>query len=468
MSVIPPHNDDAEKSFLSAIYQDTTVLYDNDIVASDFYHESHKEIFEALRAEAETSKNVDLISLSSRLEDRKTLKKVVGGITYLSKVVASEFTASHAKKHAKLIKDASKSRHLMKMCYDTLASVEARNKPSKILTEMELGFTNIIQDTLQYQGYKEMKEMTSSTYDMIVACNDGDNGVIGIPSGFSYLDKLITGFKKEQLIILAARPGVGKSALALNIAYNIAKTDRHVGIVSLEMSTDELVTRLLATASKFKGQDLKNGNLSDEQIGELGQHIDRLNELKICVDDSPTSTWSAIKSKSRQLKRLNKLDILIVDYLQLITLGEGNNKKKYEEVTEISRNFKMLAKELQIPIILLSQLSRQIEQRTGSDKEPKLSDLRDSGAIEADANIVMMLERKVSSDDPDEIKEAKLYVRKNRGGSCGIVDMDFSPETVTFSNPNYSKRVYITPEKDFTEKRNRGTMDTIPKQHKLI
>lgn len=463
MSITPPFNNDAEVSFLSAIYINTTVLYDNDIVASDFYHDSHKEIFEALREEAETNKAIDLISLVSRLEDKKVLK-AVGGATYVSKVVASENTIVHAKKHAKLIKDASKSRHLMKMCYATLAQVEDRKSPTEILSHMEQEFTNIIQDTLQYQGYKEMKEMTSETYDLIIACNTGDSKVTGIPSGFKYLDKLITGFKSEQLIILAARPGVGKSALALNIAYNIAKRGDQVGIVSLEMSTDELVTRLIATESKIQGQDLQNGHLTEKEIGLLGQHIDKLNNLKICVDDSPSSSWAAIKSKSRQLKRLNKLDILIVDYLQLINLGEGNKKNKYEEVTEISRGFKMLAKELHIPVILLSQLSRQVEQRTGADKEPKLSDLRDSGAIEQDANVVMMLERNVSSEDPEDIKIAKLYIRKNRGGSCGIVDLDFDASITTFKDPDYSKRIYVSdkPEKKPIK------VKTVPKQHPLL
>jgi len=437
MTIAPPYNTDAEKSFLSAIFIDTKVIYDTDIVASDFYHDAHRTIYDALKEEAETNTKIDIISIVSLLEDKNKLKSV-GGATYISNIASNVYSVVHAPKHAKLIKEASKKRKLLELCHTTIDHIENRDKSSEVLARMEQGFTTILEDTLQYEGYKNMKDMTASAYNLVMEAYNNEGSITGLKTGYPYLDKLLTGLKPEQLIVLAARPGVGKSALALNMAYNIASDGKAVGIVSLEMSSDELLTRLFASETGISGQNIKNGTLKNDDISRLGVGIDALNKLKIYVDDSPTSTFPSIKSKSRQLKRINDLDLLIVDYLQLITLGE-RKKNKYEEVTEISRGFKMLAKELRLPIILLSQLSRQVEQR--EDKEPKLSDLRDSGAIEQDANIVLMLDRKVSSEDPDEIRRARLFIRKNRGGSCGVVDLEFVPETTTFKKPTLRRRV---------------------------
>lgn len=433
MKLIPqPYNEEAEKSFLSAAFQKSNVLFDYNIKATDFYHEAHQEIFKALCEEGNTSEHIDIISVVSRLDTMKLLEHV-GGATYISKLANYEPTSIHAEKHAKIIKEHSKSRKILSLTIECQEQIKDKKTSDEVLAHIESGVSSILINSTNNDGFKNIEETTDSAYKEILNYIEKDPNSLGIKTGFRYLDRLLTGLKSGQIIILAARPGVGKSALALCISTNVAKSGKSVGFVSLEMSANELLMRLFTSISGINNQDMKNGDLDEVQIMKLGESIDKIKKLNIYIDDSSTSTMQMIVSKARQLKRTKNIDLLIVDYLQLVTWGEKTQNKN-AEVTEISRSFKLLAKELGIPIILLSQLSRGIEK----DKRtvPTLSDLRDSGSIEQDADVVLMLTRKmdISNDEEDiaELSRAVIYIRKNRSGSTGQADVEFDYKTSTF------------------------------------
>lgn len=433
MTLIPqPYNEEAEKSFLSASFQKSNVLFDYNIKSGDFYHEAHQEIFKALCEEGNLSEHIDIISVVSRLDTMKRLE-YVGGATYISKLASYEPTTTHAEKHAKIIIEHSKKRKLLNLTLECQEQIEDKKTADEVLAHIETGVTSILLDVVNGNSFRDIDETVDSAYKEILDCINKDPSAMGVKTGFRYLDKILTGLKPEQLIILAARPSVGKSALALCMATNMVKIGKSVGIVSLEMSSNELLIRLFSSISGVNNQDMKNGELDEVQMMKLGEAIDKIKGYKLYIDDGSVSTMQGIMSKARQLKRMKGVDVLIVDYLQLVRWGEKTQNKN-AEVSEISRSFKLLAKELKIPVILLSQLSRSVEKEKRNI--PTLSDLRDSGAIEQDADVVLMLTRKVSlyekDEDPVELSRATVYISKNRAGSTGQAELHFDTKTSTF------------------------------------
>ncbi|QNQ84348.1 replicative DNA helicase [Lactobacillus sp. PV037] len=440
-----PHDSVAEKAVLGAAFLDPSTLGEVSgiISADDFYTRANQLVFAAMLELFENGEGIDPITLKNKLEQEDHLEDI-GGIKYITDVLVTKTTTVHSNYYAKIIKNKSLLRKLIDTSQTIIqTAMDEKDEVGDILDEAESSILKISQEK-STTDFKKIGEVVKETITQINELSEAEGGVTGLPTGFTELDRMTTGFHNDELIILAARPGVGKTAFALNVAQYVGlHANKTVGMFSLEMGADQLVQRMIASTGLIDSQHLRTGNLSQEEYQNFFLATDKLAQTNIYIDDTPGIKISELSAKARNLANKSKgnLGLIVIDYLQLI---EGpRSESRQQEVSAISRQLKKLAKELHIPIIALSQLSRSVEQR--QDKRPVLSDIRESGSIEQDADIVAFLyrddyyrdEREDGESDPAQEKdsgEVEVIIEKNRSGSRGTVKLMFSKPFNRFSN----------------------------------
>ena len=442
---VPPHNLEAERSVLGCCLLDRAALLAvlSRIKPEDFFHPPHRHIFEAVRGLFNENVQPDYVSLTNALVTSGHLEDA-GGPDYiagLTNVVPSFRNAEH---YARIVKEKAQLRRIVRLGNEMAAFAgEGRRPLREILDWSSDRFLELL-ESREHKTYTSISDASSEYYARYSESYDKKE-LPGIPSGFKDLDQKLLGFQPGNFIVLAARPSQGKTALALDICRNIARTGRTVAFVSLEMSKDELVVRLLCAEGKIDSYRLRQKRLKKEKDesgltdwervkGAMGS----LGSMRIFIDDSSALTISELRAKVKAIALEYKLDIVIVDYLQLIDGEIGGGEMRVQEVTKISRSLKALARELKVPVIALSQLSRLIERREG--RVPVLSDLRESGAIEQDADVVLFIHREVTEEeekdgrqyDPSEVQDTQLIIAKNRNGAIGRVYLEFFRRYATF------------------------------------
>ncbi|MBP9690499.1 replicative DNA helicase [Candidatus Woesebacteria bacterium] len=429
----PPHDEEAEKSALGAVLIDSAAI---SLVAEylrpdHFYSHEHRLIYQAMLDLFEKQQPIDIVTLKSQLTSNGTLKDV-GGVKYLSELMNTVPTSAYVEQYANIVKAMNTKRKLIDVASRSVETAfENTGDIQELIDNVEANIFAIAQE-YQHRDFIPMKDILVESFAKLEEFLKTGKSNTGIPTGFTALDHKLAGLHKSNLVILAARPGVGKSTLALNIALHAAmKEKRPIGYFSLEMSKEELVDRLLVGQADIDAWRLKTGKLSSDDTKKLVAAMGELSEAQIYIDDTPGLSILEMRTKARKLKAEKGLELLIVDYLQL-----ANGGKKFEsrvqEVSAISQGLKNLARELQIPVLALSQLSRAVEQR--GDKKPILADLRESGAIEQDADVVMFI---YSEDDGDDLLDSsrrmvKIYVAKHRNGATGEIDLMFRGDRVKF------------------------------------
>jgi replicative DNA helicase len=440
-----PWSPDAEQAVLGAMLldQDAALKAAELLVDDAFYKEAHRRLFRAMVAVVEKNDVLDPVVLRDELERRGDLE-AAGGIDYISLLLDVVPTAANVEFHARIVKDKALLRRLIDVGTGIVqASYEGKEEVSELL---DLAEHRIFEVSFQRgtQDIVRIKELMWDAMERIEARHRGDESVLGVPSGFQDLDHMTNGFQRSDLVIVAARPSMGKTSFSLDVAANAAIDHQvPVAIFSLEMSREQLVERLLASESFVDLQRLRTGSLRDEDFPRLSGAAGRLGSAKIWIDDTPAIPLLELRSKARRLKAEHDVGLIVVDYMQLMQ-GPANPESRQAEISFISRSLKALARELRIPVMALSQLSRAPEQR-GGDRRPMLSDLRDSGAIEQDADVVLFLYRPEMyaghlADKDLEGKEgmAELIVAKHRNGPTGSVTLAFNKTCTRFDN--YSPR----------------------------
>jgi replicative DNA helicase len=431
---IPPQNIEAEQAVLGAIFlqPSSLTLASELLIPEDFYRASHQKIYNAMLELSDKGEPVDLVTVTSELADVNLLEEV-GGVSYLSDLANSVPTAANIEYYGKIVEEKSILRRLIRTATGIAQDGYSREDEVEVLlNEAEKTIMEVAQRK-NAGAFQNIKDVLVQTYDNIELLHDRKGDVTGIPTGFLELDKMTAGFQRNDLIIVAARPSVGKTAFALNIAQNVAtKTDENVAIFSLEMGADQLVMRMLCAEGNIDAQRLRTGSLTPEDWGKLTMAMGSLSNAGIFIDDTPGIRVSEIRAKCRRLKQESGLGMVLIDYLQLIQ-GSGRSDNRQQEVSEISRTLKELARELKVPVIALSQLSRGVEQR--QDKRPMMSDIRESGSIEQDADIVAFLYRDDYYDKESENKNIiEIIIAKQRNGPVGTVSLAFVKEYNKFVN----------------------------------
>lgn len=432
---IPPQNIEAEQAVLGAIFLEPSSLTVTSelLIPEDFYRSSHQKIFNVMIKLNDEGKAVDLITVTEELSATKNLEEV-GGVSYLSELAGSVPTAANVEYYARIVEEKSLLRRLIRTATTIAQEGYSReDEVEELLGEAEKTIMEVAQRK-NSGSFQNIKDVLVRTYDNIEILTNRKGDVTGIPTGFAELDRMTAGFQRNDLIIVGARPSVGKTAFALNIAQNVAtKTDENVAIFSLEMGAEQLVMRILCAEGNIDAQRLRTGSLTDEDWGKLTMAMGSLSNAGIFIDDTPGVRIQDIRSKCRRLKQEHGLGMILIDYLQLI-LGSGRSgENRQQEVSEISRSLKQLARELQVPVIALSQLSRGVEQR--QDKRPMMSDIRESGSIEQDADIVAFLYRDDYYDKESEDKNIiEIIIAKQRNGPVGTVQLAFVKEYNKFVN----------------------------------
>lgn len=441
-----PSAPEAEASLLG-----TMMLYDRSardaieegLSEEDFYVDVNRRIYHAALSLYREGKQVDLTSVSTRLKDTGELD-TVGGIAYLANLTNAAVTSYNTKSYVQIIRDKALTRNMILACQKIAEEgLEGQTDVNAYMDEAEKAITDVSRNRRTTE-FKSTPELMTGVLDQIHRMSDNRSDVTGIRTGFRDLDHLTHGFQPGDLIILAARPSMGKTAVALNLAMNIAayQPDRAVAIFSLEMSAESLAMRLLSGRSRIPGDNLKTGRLDNDQWNRVNEAAASLRKNKIYIDDTSGIKTAEIFSKCRKLQAEQGLSMVLIDYIQLITgssNGRGGDFNRQQEVSEISRQLKALARELKVPVIALSQLSRSVEAR--EDKKPQLSDLRESGAIEQDADIVMLLFRKSYYDEEAKAQaektgteELEINVAKHRNGATRKVFLMFEPNTNALMN----------------------------------
>jgi len=433
---IPPQNLDAERSLLGSVLisQDAFFKIFDIIKAEDFYDSSNKLIFAAIVKLVEEQKPVDLVSLTNALAEKGELE-TVGGNNYIADLTTSVATASHAKHYADIIAEKSLRRRLISASEDIveLSFDEADSDTHSILDAAEQKIFNVAKNSVK-SDLISIETILTEQFDKLELLHQQGGKLAGIPTGFIDIDRKLAGLNRSDLIIIAARPAMGKTTLALNIAHNIA-IDENLPVLffSLEMSKEQLVDKMLSTESGVDNSKLRTGDLTDEDFENLSHAWGALGEANMYIDDTPGITVTEMRAKARRLSYKQKPGLIVVDYLQLMS-GTGRELgNRVQEVSEISRGLKLLARELDVPVIALSQLSRSVETR--HPQIPQLSDLRESGSIEQDADIVSFLYREEYYNPETEKKHiTDLIIAKFRNGPTGKVELYFKPDNQKFMN----------------------------------
>jgi len=431
---VPPQNIDSERALLGAIMLRPETMIDVlDTINEDaFYVEKHRIIWQGMLELHGKSEPIDLISLSSRLREKGQLDSL-GGVSYLTDLVNAVPSAANIQYYA----DTVYKKFMMRKLIEAAESINDLGYDENEEIEMLLEKAEHQLFELTNQGgsrkYIELKNVLGEAWERIENLHQNKNQLRGIKTGFRDLDNMLAGLQKSDLIILAARPSMGKTALALDIARQTATLHKNpVCIFSLEMSNEQLVDRMIAAESRVNAWSLRTGNISlDEDFNRIRDSLDRLSKAPVTIDDQPGNNILKMRSVARRMKREGGLGLIIVDYLQLMTpINTRNSDSAVQQVTELSRSLKHLARDLDVPVLALSQLSRAVEQRGG---KPRLSDLRDSGSIEQDADVVMFIHREDKyKEDSDKVNIAEILVEKHRNGPTGKVDLYFDEKKTTF------------------------------------
>lgn len=423
---IPPQNLEAEQAVLGAILLngDSLVTVMERIQSDDFYKASHQQIFEAMVELAEGNQPVDLVTLTARLQDKQQLEEV-GGVSYLADVANSVPTAANVDYYSQIIEEKSMLRRLIRTATQIVSNGYASaDDVGGLLNEAEQKILEI-SNRRSGSGFVAIRDVLMEVFERVEILSQHKGGTSGIPSGFPDLDRMTSGFQRNDLIIVAARPSVGKTAFALNIAQNVGvRAKETVAIFSLEMSAAQLVQRIICAEANVDASKMRTGQMEGDDWQKMTMAIGTLSEAEIYIDDSPAITVHDIRAKCRRLKKDRGLGMIIIDYLQLIHgRGKGGDNRQ-QEVSEISRTLKAIARELEVPVIALSQLSRGVEQR--QDKRPLMSDLRESGSIEQDADIVAFLYRDdYYNQDTEKKNIIEIIIAKQRNGPVGTVELAF-------------------------------------------
>ena len=450
---LPPQNIEAEQAVLGAIFLNTDALADamEYVEADDFYRRAHQILFQAMVDLNNDGEAIDVLTVQNYLTTNNQLDDV-GGVAYIAELATSVPTAANAGYYAKIVEEKSVLRRLISTATNIIT--QANNGDDDVPSLLDSAERQImdVSERRNHSGFREIKDVLNETLSDIDRLSQQSEDITGLPTGYREFDKMTAGLQPDNLIILAARPAVGKTAFALNIAQNVAtSTDTSVAIFSLEMSAESLVNRMLCAEGSINANHLRTGQLDEGEWQNLIVAMGALSNTSIFIDDTPGIKMAEIRAKCRRLaKEKGNLGLVVIDYLQLI---EGSNKEsRQQEVSEISRQLKKLAKELSVPILALSQLSRGVEQR--QDKRPVLSDIRESGSIEQDADIVAFLYRddyyergeSKSEDDEDDqdslnqdVGEVELIIEKNRAGARGTVKLLFIKSYNKFSNISYAQ-----------------------------
>ncbi|WP_440897397.1 replicative DNA helicase [Amphibacillus sp. Q70] len=426
----PPHNIEAEQAVIGAIFlePDAMSTASEYLQSQDFYRAAHQRIFQVMMQLTDQGEPIDLVTVSTALADAKLLEEI-GGVSYLTELANAVPTAANIGYYTKIVEEKAILRRLISTATNIVT--ESFSKEDEVEEVIGNAEKNILEVSNRRNAgaFKNIKDVLIDVYDNIEKLHQHDGDVTGIPTGFRDLDQITSGFQPNDLIIVAARPSVGKTAFALNIAQNVAtKTDENVAVFSLEMGADQLVNRMLCAEGNIDAQRLRTGHLEADDWGKLTMAMGSLSNAGIFIDDSPGIRVNEIRSKCRRLKQEHGLSMVFIDYLQLIQGSTASAKEnRQQEVSEISRSLKALARELNIPVIALSQLSRGVESR--QDKRPMMSDLRESGSIEQDADIVGFLYRDDYYDKESEKQNIiEIIISKQRNGPVGTVELAFVKE----------------------------------------
>ncbi len=430
---LPPHDIEAEKSVLGAILIDSTAI--NLVVEflrpNHFYIKEHQLIFQAMLSCFEKQQPIDLITIQDQLKKTGDLKKI-GGKNYLSELINTVPTSAYVEHYGMIVKSHYTKRELIRLSSRMVErSFDEKGDVKKLLDEAEAEIFSLAREHLHHD-FLELKTILAESFERLEQFMKKGSHLRGITTGYPELDNKLAGMQDSNLIILAARPGMGKTSLALNIALNVAIKEKvPVGFFSLEMSKEELVDRLLVQQADIDAWRLKTGRLSDDDYKKLTEGYGQLYEAPIYIDDTPGVSILEMRTKARKLMVEKKIHLLIVDYLQLADAGRRFDSR-VNEVSFVSQGLKNLARELKIPVLAISQLSRAVEQR--GTKKPQLADLRESGAIEQDADVVMFLYQEEDEEDLlDQNKRLiKLYIAKHRNGATGEIDLMFRGDRVKF------------------------------------
>ena len=431
---LPPQNNEAEQSLLGCLMLDKEAIAKvvDLINPEDFYKSVHQDIYQVMTDLYEKSEPIDILSISSKLKERNKLENI-GGSAYLTSLINTVPTATNISHYAKIVRQKKILRDLISASEEIgLSAFDETEEVDILLDKAEKTVFGIGQRSLT-QTFLPIKDILSDTFERLDELSKNSGKLRGVPTSFIDLDKILGGLQKSDLVILAARPSMGKTSLALDIARNVAVLENQpVGLFSLEMSKDQLADRLLASLANINLWNLRNGKLTSDDYSRLQHAMGRLSEAPLYIDDAGSVNILQIRAMARRLQASKGLSLIVIDYLQLM---EPMNRfaSPVQQVTENSRALKMLAKELNIPVLVLSQLSRAVEQRTPSI--PKLSDLRESGAIEQDADVVMMIYREdKNTENSLNPNIAKILIEKHRNGPTGGVDLFFDEHRVSFRN----------------------------------
>ena len=442
---LQPQAIELEEVVLGALMIDNESLSDtiDSLQPEYFYKPDHQKIFEAIVNLFNNSKPVDILTVSEELKRMDALESV-GGMLYISQLTNNISSSSNTEFHARIIAEKFIKRSLISISNNIIG--DAFNDTIDIfdlLNTAEEKLFTVTEGTLR-KSYDKMSTLIKGALDNIEILRQKEDGLSGVPSGFSKLDRVTSGWQKSDLVIVAARPGMGKTAFALTMARNIAIThETAIGFFSLEMSSEQLVSRLIASEAELSASKLRRGDLQDFEMVQLHEKIKQLSEAQIYIDDTPALTIFELRAKARRLVKNHNVGIIVIDYLQLMSAG-GKAGNREQEISTISRSLKGIAKELKIPVIALSQVNRGVESRTGvGSKRPMLSDLRESGAIEQDADIVTFIYRpeyyKIYEWDngDDSRSQAEIIIAKHRNGALENVRLKFTPEFAKFSDIDY-------------------------------
>lgn len=431
----PPHSLEAERTVLGALLLDPdAILKVSDfLTAADFYDPTHRKVFEAMAHLYSQHVPIDFVTVSTKLADDKIVQDA-GGSAFLADLASSVPTSSHIYQYGQIVKSKAVHRniiqagqHISGLGYETDRAIP------ELLDEVEKTVFQIT-NTFLKEKFIHLRDILDARYEKFAELHAaGEDSTKGVPTGFAAIDYKLSGLQPSDLIILAARPSMGKTSLAMNIAVNAAvKGKKTVGIFSLEMSKEQLVDRLFASMLGVDSWKLQRGKLDDSDFQNMGPVMDELSKANIFIDDSSASSMPEFRTKARRLQMEHGLDLLVIDYLQLMSTGNSSYAgNRVQEISEISRTVKQVARELRVPIIALSQLSRAVESRP--DKQPQLSDLRESGSIEQDADVVLMMYRDdYYNEDTDRQGITDIFIRKHRNGPTGRVELLFKKEQMRF------------------------------------
>ncbi len=432
---LPPQNLDAERAILGAVMldRDAIAVALEDVQAEDFYRRENRLLFEIMCRMYESDQAIDAITLAEELEREKQLDRI-GGTDYLGLLLSTTTSAANVAYHARIVREKAILRRLISTANEIAADATEGVEETDVILDQAQTKIYSIAETRQTQAFAAVKDVVPETFKRIEEAFRNKSDVTGVRTHFADLDRMTAGLQKSDLLILAARPSMGKTTLALNIAYNVAvKEEVPVAIFSLEMAKEQLVMRMLCSSGGFNNHDIRKGQVKPEEWPKLTEACSRLSKAPIFIDDSSGISVLEMKAKARRLKQQHGIGLIVIDYMQLMTAA-SKSENRQQEISFISRNLKGMAKDLDVPVVALSQLSRAVESR--GDHKPMLSDLRESGSIEQDADVVMFIFREEYYKPEDESVRnlATVIVGKQRNGPIGQFDLHFHKAFTRFGD----------------------------------